>query len=88
MFINKVIQKRQYYYTLSDQSVPLVTVTSAVSLLTKQLLGGGGKEEFKALCFALFPAQIWRPPCTLGYDSPAQYLGLLTMTDPVGEKKK
>ena len=30
------VQKCQYYYTLSGQSVPLVTVTSVVSLLTKQ----------------------------------------------------
>ena len=35
--INKFVQKCQYYYTLSDQSVLLVTVTSVVSLLTKQL---------------------------------------------------
>ena len=27
MFIHKFIQKCQYYYTLSDRSVPLVTVT-------------------------------------------------------------
>ena len=37
MFINKFVQKCQYCYTLLDQSVPLVTVTSVVSLLTKQL---------------------------------------------------
>ena len=35
MLINNIfIQKCQYYYTLSDQSVPQVTVTSVVSLLT------------------------------------------------------
>ena len=37
MFINKFGQKCQYYYTLLDQSIPLVTVTSIVSLLTIQL---------------------------------------------------
>ena len=37
IFINKFVQKCQYYYTLSDQNVPLVTVTSVVSLLTIQL---------------------------------------------------
>ena len=37
IFINKFVQKCQYYYTISDQSVPLVTITSVVSLLTKQL---------------------------------------------------
>ena len=36
-FINKFVQKWQCYYTLSDQSIPLVTVTSVVSLLTEQL---------------------------------------------------
>ena len=36
-FINKFVQKCQCYYTLSDQSIPLVTVTSVVSLLTEQL---------------------------------------------------
>ena len=30
MFINKFVQKCQYYYTLSDLSVPLVTVTAVV----------------------------------------------------------
>ena len=35
-FINKFVQKCQYYYTLLDQSIPLVTVTSVVSLLTEQ----------------------------------------------------
>ena len=34
---NKLVQKCQYYYTFSDQRVPLVTGTSIVSLLTKQL---------------------------------------------------
>ena len=43
MFINKFVQKCQYYYTLSNQSVPLVTVTSIVSLLTKQLCSFIGK---------------------------------------------
>ena len=37
MFTNKFVKKCQYYYTLLEQSVPLVTVTSVVSLLTKQL---------------------------------------------------
>ena len=37
IFINKFIQKCQYYYTLLDQSIPLVTITSVVSLLSKQL---------------------------------------------------
>ena len=36
-FINKFVQKCQYYYTFLDQSIPLVTVTSVVSLLTEQL---------------------------------------------------
>ena len=36
-FINKFVQKCQYYYTLSDQSIPLETVRSIVSLLTEQL---------------------------------------------------
>ena len=36
-FINKFMQKCQCYYTLLDQSIPLVTVTSDVSLLTEQL---------------------------------------------------
>ena len=36
-FINKFVQKCQCYYTFSDQSIPLVTVTSVVSLLTEQL---------------------------------------------------
>ena len=36
-FMNKFVQKCHCYYTLSDQSIPLVTVTSVVSLLTKQL---------------------------------------------------
>ena len=36
-FINKFVPKCQCYYTLSDQSIPLVTVTSVVSLLTEQL---------------------------------------------------
>ena len=31
------MQKCHCYYTLSDQSIPLVTVTSVVSLLTEQL---------------------------------------------------
>ena len=35
IFINEFVQKCQYYYTLSDQSVPLVTVRSVFSLLTK-----------------------------------------------------
>ena len=34
-FINKFVQKCQHYYTLSDQIIPLVTVTSVVSLLTE-----------------------------------------------------
>ena len=37
MFINKFVQKCQYYYTLLNQSVSLVTVTSIVFLLTIQL---------------------------------------------------
>ena len=36
-FINKFVDKCQCYYTLLDQSIPLVTVTSDVSLLTEQL---------------------------------------------------
>ena len=36
-FINKLVQKCQCYYSFSDQSIPLVTVTSVVSLLTEQL---------------------------------------------------
>ena len=36
-FINKFVQKCQCYYTLSNQSIPLVTVTSVVSLLTEHL---------------------------------------------------
>ena len=36
-FIHKVVQKCQCYYTLLVQRVPLVTVTSVVSLQTKQL---------------------------------------------------
>ena len=35
-FINKFVKKCQYYYTSLDQNVPLVTVRSIVSLLTKQ----------------------------------------------------
>ena len=35
--ISSKLQKCQCYYTLSDQSIPLVTVTSVVSLLTEQL---------------------------------------------------
>ena len=34
-FIDKFAQKCQCYYTFSDQSIPLVTVTSLVSLLTE-----------------------------------------------------
>ena len=34
-FINKFMQKCQCYYTLSDQSIPLVAVTSVVFLLTE-----------------------------------------------------
>ena len=33
----KAVQKCQYYYTLSNQSVPLVTIRLNVSLLTEQL---------------------------------------------------
>ena len=36
-FINKFVQKCHCYHTFSDQSIPLVTVTSIVSLLTEQL---------------------------------------------------
>ena len=36
-FINKLVQKCQCYYTFLDQSIPLVTVTSVVSLLTEKL---------------------------------------------------
>ena len=36
-FINKFVQKCLCYYTSLDQSIPLVTVTSKVSLLTEQL---------------------------------------------------
>ena len=36
-FINKFVEKCQYHYTLSDQSIPLVTVMSVFSLLTEQL---------------------------------------------------
>ena len=35
--VRKFVQKCQYYYSLSDQSVPQVTVRSTVSLLTEQL---------------------------------------------------
>ena len=35
--VQQFVQKCQYYYTLSDQSIPLVTVRSNVSLLTEQL---------------------------------------------------
>ena len=35
--VQKFFQKCQYYYALLDQSVPLVTVRSTVSLLTEQL---------------------------------------------------
>ena len=36
-FINKFVEKCQCYYTSLDQSIPLVTVTSNVFLLTEQL---------------------------------------------------
>jgi hypothetical protein len=36
-FINKFVQKCHCYYTLLDQSIPLVTITSIVSLPTEQL---------------------------------------------------
>ena len=36
-FINKFVWKCHCCHTLSDQSIPLVTVTSVVSLLTEQL---------------------------------------------------
>ena len=36
-FINKFVQKCQCYYTLTDQSIPLVAVTSVISLQTEQL---------------------------------------------------
>ena len=36
-FTNKFVKMCQYYYTLLDQSIPLVAVTSVVSLLTEQL---------------------------------------------------
>ena len=35
--MDTLVQKCQCYYTLSNQSIPLVTVTSVVSLLTEQL---------------------------------------------------
>ena len=35
--VQQFVQKCQYYYTLSDQSVPPVTVRSNISLLTEQL---------------------------------------------------
>ena len=35
--MDALVQKCQFYYTLSNQSVPLVTVRSNVSLLTEQL---------------------------------------------------
>ena len=38
-FINKFVQKCQFYYTFSDQNIPLVAVTSVVSLLTEQVCG-------------------------------------------------
>ena len=36
-FINKFVEKCQCNYSLSDQSIPLITVTSVVSLLIEQL---------------------------------------------------
>ena len=48
-FINKFVQKCQCYYTLSDQSIPLVAVTSVVSLLTEQLWMEGSKNREKVV---------------------------------------
>ena len=37
LYVHKNIRSKVQYYTLSDQSVPLLTVMSVVSLLTKKL---------------------------------------------------
>ena len=54
MFINKFVQKCQYWYALLDQSIPLVTVRSVVSLLTKQLPSGATKH------WILYKLKVWK----------------------------
>ena len=61
-FINKFMQKCQCYYTFSDQSIPLATVTSVVSLLTEQLCMSRSKillYKNSILWFALALIKEW-----------------------------
>ena len=80
IIINKFVKKCQCYYTLSDQSVPLVTVMSVVSLLTKQLWFGCKIWNFitdpyllpanniRATCAQLHIC--WKLTCSYGKNAP------------------
>ena len=52
-FINKFVQKCQCNYTFSDQSIPLVTVISVVSLLTEQLWAYINTYSCKQCCIEI-----------------------------------
>ena len=53
------MQKCQCYYTLLNQSIPLVTVTSVVSLLTEQLwLGVQQFSDYLSKYILGSPAQL------------------------------
>ena len=60
IFINKFVQKCQYYHTLTNQSILLVTVMSGLSLLTKQLWKGW---RFGTFCWQRTKFKI----CTFWY---------------------
>ena len=53
--MNDLVQKCQLYYTLSNQSIPLVTVRSNVSLLTEQLWG---QPNLELLCYSSTPIPL------------------------------
>ena len=58
--VNKFVHKCQCYYTLSNQSIPMVTVTSIVSLLTEQLW-------FHIII--LWTKSIFSVQCDMGHES-------------------
>ena len=53
--VQQFIWKCQYHYTLLDQSIPLVTVRSNVSLLTEQLWG---QPNLELLCYSSTPIPL------------------------------
>ena len=56
-YLNKFAQKCQYYYTLLDQSIPLGTVSSFISLLRKHLCERV-KCNFKMVLTSLWTREI------------------------------